>query len=35
MREVNLKNKTVAESTLEQFGFQKTSDGWQYEKKNL
>lgn len=32
MREVNLKNKTVAESTLEEFGFHNMADGWQYEK---
>jgi len=32
MREVNLKNKTVAVDELEKFGFQKTADGWQYEK---
>lgn len=32
MREVNLKNKTVDESTLETFGFHKTAEGWKYEK---
>lgn len=32
MREVNLKNKTVAVDRLENFGFQKISDGWQLQK---
>ncbi|MBQ9487988.1 MAG: MmcQ/YjbR family DNA-binding protein [Selenomonadaceae bacterium] len=32
MREVNLKNKTVAVAELEKFGFEKASDGWRYEK---
>lgn len=32
MREVNLKNKTVAFDRLENFGFQKISDSWQLQK---
>ena len=32
MREVNLKNKTVAVDSLENFGFIKTADGYRYEK---
>jgi len=32
MREVNLKNKTVAVDELKKFGFHKTAEGWQYEK---
>ncbi|MBQ7630401.1 MAG: MmcQ/YjbR family DNA-binding protein [Selenomonadaceae bacterium] len=32
MREVNLKNKTVAVDKLESFGFKKFSGGWRYEK---
>ena len=27
-----MKDKTVAENTLEKFGFHNTADGWQYEK---
>ena len=32
MREVNLKNKTVAVDRLKNFGFVKISDGWQLQK---
>lgn len=32
MREVKLKNKTVAVDKLESFGFCHTADGWTYEK---
>ena len=32
MREVNLKNKTVAVDTLENFGFTKTADGYSFVK---
>ena len=32
MREINIKNKTVAVDSLENFGFTKTADGCRYEK---